>query len=394
MEFSDLIKTSLSLTQSVKGMKERQPIKDIEQYFAKTPRIKILRGLRGVGKTTLLLQLLNKTKGIYFSADWPTITADGIFNTGKTAIESGYKNLFIDEVHTYPNWQNDVKTLHDQFPDSHFFCSGSAAVAFFPDRRQKIFEIDPMDFGEFLEVGYGMKLHPSKNLWINESKSVSFIAEYYPDIEEKYAKYLKCGGFPTSFTMETPDALNSIYYSIHKSIRQDSVSFLKMSREKVFAMEKLAILIATSNPGELSITSLSNNLNVSKTTIYEIIDGLTRMKIMEIIRPHTTGAKLVRSEPKLLFTHPNIRMAICYMLKKEWPIGSVREESALFALRKKGWSVNTIKGEKTSPDYRLQKDKNVFVVEIGGPSKTKVQLKGYKNTILVKDDQIKVLLLN
>jgi predicted AAA+ superfamily ATPase len=374
-------------------MKKRKAVYEIRNYLTKEPRIKILRGLRGVGKTTMMLQTLKKTKGIYFSADWPTITNEGIYEIGKKALEAGYTHLFIDEVHTYPGWQDEIKALHDQFTKAHFFCSGSAAVAFIPDRRQKIFEIDPMSFGEYLEVGYGMKLEEEGGLWKDEQKSVVYVAKHYPEIEERFDRYLRFGGFPFSFNLEEADALSAIYYSTHKSIRQDSVSFLKMSREKVFAMEKLVILVATSNPGELSITSLSNNLDVSKSTIYEIIDALIRMKIIRLVRPYAKGSKLVRSEPKLLFVHPNIRSAICHMLKFEWSKGPIREEAALFGLDLREWKFYTIKGSKSSPDYRIVKGDEKYTLEIGGPSKGIRQLKGFEKPIIIKDDQLKVLLI-
>ena len=394
MELSELGKISISMAEAVRPLKERKIIRELEDSLSRHPRIKVLRGLRGVGKTTLMLQLLNKTpKGIYLSADWPIIEADGIYASGKAALEAGYTHLFIDEVHTYPKWEEEMKALHDQFTSAFFFCSGSAAVAFSPDRRQKIFDIDPMSFGEFLDVGFGMSVEAPEGAWKSEKESVAIVAKHYPAIEERFSAYMESGGFPFSFKMASHDALNSIFYSINKSIRQDSVSFLKLSSEKVFAMEKLVFFLATSPPGELSITSLSSSLGVSKTTVYEIIDALVRMKMMRLIRPHAKGSGLVRAEPKLLFTHPNIRAAVCHVLKKEWPKGSRREEAALFGLGLRGWSLHTIKGAKSSPDYQIERGAEMHTVEVGGPSKSFSQLRGFEKPILIKDDQLKVLLL-
>lgn len=388
-----MLKTSLSLCSSVRDFDERRAVSEIRSYLTKHPRIKVLRGLRGVGKTTIMLQILDKADGVYFSSDWPSIKSAGIYESGKRLIEAGYLNLFIDEVHQYPDWQNEIKALHDQYPECHLFCSGSAAVAFIPDRRQKLFDIPPLGFSEFLRLSEGIDVNSETELWLDESKSISLVSKYYPAIEEQFRRYLSFGAFPISNAMDESDALDAIYNSVNKSIKEDSISFLKLSRAKVFAMEKLLIMLATSPPGELSVTSLSGSLDASKTTMYELIDGLIRMDILRRVNPDAKGSRLVRGEPKLLFTHPNIRMAICHVLGKIYPKGSVREEIALFSLLQRGWSINTIKGRKTSPDYQVSLGKKKYVLEIGGSSKDRSQLKGFDHALIVRDDQLKVLSL-
>ena len=159
-------------------------------------------------------------------------------------------------------------------------------------------------------------------------------------------------------------------------------------------MEKLLYFVATSKPGELSVNSLSRNLAVSKPIIDEIIQALEQMKILRVLRPLATGARLVRGEPKILFAHPNLRFAICRTLGLEPEIGAVREELALFGFELLGYSVHTVKGYKKNPDYIIKKGLEETVVEIGGPNKDYGQIKDIPNALLLRERQLMALLLS
>lgn len=396
MEIEELRKIALSLLKNIDGFETRDIKSEIERSLDTGPRIKILRGFRGVGKTTLMLQLFNekKERSIYLSADWPFVTKTGLYETIRSLVEAGYTLLFIDEVHKSPNWRDEIKSIHDQFAQITLVCSGSAALAFTPDRREIVFDIEPMTLGEYLRLRYHVSTPASAETW-NKKEAIDVVAMLYPRIEGWFFEYVEYGGFPVSLipNYSSDDVMNAIYFAIMKSVREDSVSFLKLSNEKIFAMEKLLIFFATSSPGELSITSLSSSLRISKTVVYEIIDALINMKLLRLIRPSSSGAALVRGEPKLIFTHPNLRVAICKQLKESYNFGAVREELAVFGFVRKGWKINTIKGAKKSPDYILETGKQKLVVEIGGASKNRSQLAGFENIMLIKDEQIITLLL-
>jgi len=384
---------SLSLLNSVEKYRRRYVVERLLKSLKSQPRIKLLRGFRGVGKTTALLHAFGAVKesALYFSADHPIVKSSGIYNTGKEAIKNGFNILFIDEVHTYPEWRPEIKALHDEFPSLVIVASGSAPLALVPERREELICLHEMGIDEYAFLKNG-KIESANEEWADKELAMKFIAEHQ-EIANLFNSYYKTGGFPLSLDMEEDKALDAIYNSVRKSIREDAVFFLKMSKEKVFAMENLLNFLATSAPGELSITSLSSTLHISKTVVYEIIDALSAMEIIRIIRPYAGGAALVRGEPKLLFFHPNLRFSICRQLGKPTDIGSVREELAVFGLSERGWNEYTIKGEKKSPDYIIEKGKERLIVEIGGEKKTRIQLKGFEKGITINEYQLIPLLL-
>jgi len=390
-DVSELRLIALSLLSSVEKLRERQIVHHLLSSLSTKPRIKLLRGFRGVGKTTAMLQAFakNKDRALYFSADHPIVKASGLYRTGKAVINNGYSMLFIDEVHTFPEWRAEIKALHDEFPKAVIVASGSAPLALIPERREEVLPLHEMDFSEFALLKTGQEISAGEE-WRDEEKALEFIARS-PESTGLFTSYYRVGGFPFSLEMEEEKAMEGIYNSIRKSIREDAVFFLRMSKEKVFAMENLLNFLATSKPGELSITSLSSTLKVSKTIVYEIIDALSSMEIIRVIRPYASGAALIRAEPKLLFFHPNLRFAICRQLGKKPEIGAVREELAVFGFEERGWKVYTIKGSKKSPDYMVERGGERLVVEIGGERKKGAQLKGFNKGLLIRDHQLLIL---
>lgn len=390
MNLEEIKKTAIRLGENVKQLRPRYAFSQLDARIFKEPRIKLLKGFRGSGKTTLLLQLFNKYKerAVYFSVDSPAIVGESLYKLIKEFVFNGYDLILIDEVHKYPHWRRDVKAIYDEFPNVTLVCSGSAPLAFVPERREEAISLEPMSFKEFLDLKYGKKIE--SNEWLDPEKSMEIVASNSPFLEAKFNEYLQVGGYPICLSYDMESSKKALYASIRKSIYEDTTSILKMSGEKAYALDRILIFLATSEPGELSINTLATITELSKSVIYELLDALEKMEIIRILRPYGRGAKLVRGSVKILFHHPNLRYAICNELSIAPSIGALREELAVFSLFSRGYKVYTIKGRRKSPDYYVE---GIGVVEIGGKGKSRKQLKEHEKGIVVKPDQLITLAL-
>jgi len=394
---NQIIKNANRKAQAVIGLKERFIVDTIKKriHFHE-PRIILLKGLRGVGKTTVLLQLFNSmNNSIYFSADHPIIKEFGLFEVCKRLIEKGgYKILLIDEVHKPLHWWEDLKVISDEYPKVKMILSGSSSIALhILERRAITLTLSPMSISEYLYLSTG-KMITAKNEWKDWRHSAKFVA--INNIESEYWKYLKFGGFPTVFKMKEYDFYETVYSSMLKSIREDSVTYLTLSHKKINAMEKLVNIVALSKPGEFSYTSIANKTGIGKSTVYEIVDVLIKLDLMIFLRPYSTSTAMLRAEPKLLFSHPNLRYAVCNKMGIEPNLGAVREEYAVYNFKRLGYNLFTIKGMVKSPDYIVKKGKEFILIEIGGKSKTNKQLKEIrkikiKEKIVLKDENLATL---
>ena len=97
-------------------------------------RLTGLVGPRGVGKTTLMLQYIKEylyqdRRTFYFSADAVYFNQATLFEFIDHLYKiEGYKNFFIDEIHQYKNWNQELKNIYDSFPDVKVVFSGSSML--------------------------------------------------------------------------------------------------------------------------------------------------------------------------------------------------------------------------------------------------------------------------
>ncbi len=376
---------SRELAERVRELPRRYFLNKVE--VGKEPRIKVLRGFRGLGKTTALLQLMNEN-AMYISMDHALVKEYPLYDTGETLIRSGFKTLLIDEIQHYPNWKQHTKSLYDSFPDVTIILSGSAPLAFEPERRYEIIEVEPLSLSEFASLN-GESIEKT-DAWQDIDSAINFAVKH-KELHSYYAKYLDGGAFPLFFS-HGEKTLKTVYSSIEKSIKEDAIFFGKVDAESIVAMEKLLLFLASASLGEVNMNSLSNTLDITKYKVYEIVKLLEGMRILRLVRPYGKGAKLVRGDPKLIFYHPVMRSAVCNELRIEPDKGAIREELAVFCFASREWNVNTIKGMKRQPDYVIEKGSERIIVEIGGPSKKRTQLKEFsEKTIVITDQQLMAL---
>jgi hypothetical protein len=315
------------------------------------PRIIVMPGLRGTGKTTLLAQLflslpiLNITK-LYLSVE----EAIKRFDVNLWDIIENYEELigkhieefdeplilFFDEIHYDEKWAIFLKTIYDKSKNVMVFCTGSAALLLREQinadvaRRVFFVDIDPVSFSEYILFKY-------KKSFINESsefiKNAILFSDTAKDVFEKLQKeekiikkywlgidkfeiqnYVKFGTFP--FTLKSENevlAITFISQIINKVIYTDIAQFYKFEIETLNRIEKLLYLI--SDTLGVSAIKLSETLQIKPDTLHLMIKSLESSGLICRIPPYGAHFKQVKKPSKYLFATPSLRFS--YLFSKE-----------------------------------------------------------------------------
>ena len=106
-------------------------VRDLYDQISWNARLICIKGARGVGKTTMMLQRIKLTfpdpsKALYVSLDDIWFAGHTLIELGEKAEADGITHLFIDEVHRLPGWERQLKNLYDFFPDIHVVFTGSS----------------------------------------------------------------------------------------------------------------------------------------------------------------------------------------------------------------------------------------------------------------------------
>ncbi len=352
-----------------------------------SPRLFALVGPRGVGKTTLLLQnykehFKSPEECLYLSADNVRVAALGLYNTAVEFFKYGGKVLIVDEVHKYPDWTKEIKSIYDSFPRSKIVLSGSSRLSIIKgkgdlSRRILFYELKGLSFREFLELETKAK-YPALSLNEILKDHVRIAGAICGKIRVlKYFKeYLRNGYYP--FFLEGKEhyeeRLNNVF---EKTLYEDIPTLFGLKASSVPALKKLVYLVATSPPFTPNIEKISSQIGISREYVYHYIDFLEKAGIFSLVYPDKGGFKLIRKAHKIYPENPNLFNAI--IGKEGWK----EEEGAV----REAFFVNQLKGIKkifTSDRGDFLVDEK-YIFEIGGKNKDFSQIGTGKNAFIAAD---------
>ncbi len=348
-------------------------------------RLISIKGSRGIGKTTLLLQYIKKSYGesadaLYISLDDPYFFNTSLIEFADEFVSKGGKHLFIDEVHKYPNWAIDIKKIYDYNPSLRVVFTGSSLLEILNSkadlsRRVLSFTMQGLSFREFLEYKYNFKFDKvSLNDIIINHENLAF------DISKKikplqyFKEYIQRGYFPF---LQNNDIL---YYKqlseiINMIIEMELPSLKRIDVSKIPKVKQLLSIISQSVPFKPNITTLASKISISRNSLLEYIYALVDANILMSIHKHSFGVSLLQKPEKLYIENANYMYSL---LSTDPDIGNLRETFFLNQLTQ-----NHI---VTYPKYGDFMVDEKYLFEIGGKSKNYKQIAGIENSYIVADD--------
>ena len=114
-------------------------------------------GARGVGKTTMLLQLAKKStkQVLYVALDDSFFSGNTLYSLAEDFQKTGGKILYLDEVHKYPNWSREIKLIYDDFANLQVVFTSSSILDIYRgesdlSRRAISYHLNALSFREYL----------------------------------------------------------------------------------------------------------------------------------------------------------------------------------------------------------------------------------------------------
>jgi len=361
-----------------------------DKFDVKRNRLIGLIGARGVGKTTLLLQTivtkLDKNECFYVSLDNIYFASNTLVElVEKLYEEENIKTYFLDEVHKYKNWNQEIKNIYDSFPDILIIFSGSSSLdikkgIYDLSRRSIIYKLSGLSFREYLnfKLGTDFKKLEFEQI-IADHKNFCLEISKVPCIKKHFKIYLNEGYYPFVFEGKEffIEKLNNV---IEKIIHEDISNYYDLKTQNLYIFKRILNYLASIPPGEVNINNLSNNLDIDNKTTKYYLNILQDTGLVRLLQINKKGSKQLRSPQKIYLDNPNIYSSISSQSGLPDNIGTKREIFFINACENSG---NKVLYSKEIGDFFV----NNRYFEVGGKSKSKRQIKtSIDNSFLVKDD--------
>jgi hypothetical protein len=294
-----------------------KPMKrDLYTQLLGKPRMQLIYGLRGGGKTTLLFQRYadyEKGKRIYITGDEIEILNFkllDLFGNLKYVMDLKGAGVFLDEITKIKDWKDEMKILYDNYPELNIYASGSSAIEINESksvlaRRAKYHHLLPMSFREFMKIVHGMEINKF-NLFSEDVYTEAIRFDIY--FKEKVGKN------PSEFVEEyinksQPFMLESdkdmLMDLMDKIIYEDIAKVYNFDRDVLNKFHRLLLILSMSE--KTSYENLSKDLGVSKGLIGDMLRALISGSVIKAVLPYGAGRAVGRKTWRYFFLVPAIR---------------------------------------------------------------------------------------
>lgn len=376
-----LIKRHQALISNISMSFQRRAIKTLPW----NQRLLGIKGSRGVGKTTLLLQYIkkhygNSSEALYITLDDIYFYDNRLLDLADTFAAKGGKHLFIDEVHKYENWANEIKNIYDYHPDLKIVFTGSSLLEIISSkadlsRRAIVHKLPGLSFREFLFFRHNIYFEPIEfnELIANHTQVALQISESAKPLQY-FDEYLKVGYFP--FYEGDKDIYYHRLQEITNMIIEIELPLLRRTGiSNISKVKQLLYIISRSTPFKPNISALAQKTKISRNSLLEYFHHLNDANIINAIQEEVYGVSLLQKPDKVYLENTNY----AYALNQENPDkGSLRETFFLNQLSAQHKVTCPEKG-----DFLVDEK---YLFEVGGKTKSRKQIAGVENSFVAADD--------
>jgi predicted AAA+ superfamily ATPase len=381
MDFEVLKERSARKVGKIDTRLVRSIMQDIEWNW----RLIGIKGARGIGKTTLLLQRLKLLNlpvedAMYASCDDIWFSEHRLVGLADAFSKRGGKYLFLDEVHKYPNWSQELKNIYDDFPELKIVFTGSSLLEILNaradlSRRAITYNMQGLSLREYLtiETQQQIPLFKLDEILNNHTEIAKSLVESFRPIRY-FGEYLLRGYYPFYreseglYYQRIEEVINLMLYIELPLLRKIDMSY-------VFKIKQLLQIIAEASPFVPNVSKLSERIGVNRNTFISYLYYLHESGITHNLFKNVQGITRLQKPDKIYLENPNLHYTLGLSVPNK---GHVRECFFLNQL--------TYKHQVEYVDAGDFKIDGTYTFELGGKSKNPAQLRKTKNSFVVADE--------
>jgi len=344
-----------------------------------------IKGPRGVGKTTLLLQYIKKNLPIdhstlYVSLDNIWFAQNNLVDLVDDFAKRGGKYLFLDEVHKYPNWSIEIKNIYDDFPELKVVFIGSSMLEILNasadlSRRAVIYHMQGLSFREYLAIKTGQEfaVYSLEEIIANH---ISISREILQKVKPlaHFGSYLNHGYFP--FFQEVPTLYHQRLEEVVNMTLEIELPLLRsVDISYVPRLKHLLHIISESVPFIPNVTKLAERIGINRNTLVSYLFFLQEAHLTKNLYKDIKGITQMQKPEKIYLENTNFQFAFT---PKNADLANLRETFFINQLS----NSHTVEYVKDG-DFRID---GKYIFEVGGKNKSSEQIQGVKNSFIAADD--------
>ena len=282
-----------------------------------------IKGTRGVGKTTFLLQYAKEKFGTDHSCLF--INMNNFYFSKYTLVEfaaefvkRGGKVLLIDQVFKYPEWSHDLRTCYEMFPTLKIIFTGSSVMRLKEENPElsgivKVYYLRGFSFREYLNLQSGncFRAYTLQEILENHEQIAKTILRNVKPLDY-FQDYLHHGFYP--FFLEKRNFSENLLKTMNMMIEVDILLIKQIELKYLSKIKKLLYLLAVDGPVAPNVSQLATEIQTSRATVMNYIKYLADARLINMVYPK--GEEFPKKPSKLMMHNTNLMYSI-YPVKVE-----------------------------------------------------------------------------
>ena len=276
-----------------------------------------IKGTRGVGKTTFLLQYAKEKFGtdrsclfinmnnFYFSK-YTLVDFAGEF------VKRGGKVLLIDQVFKYPEWSHDLRACYEKFPGLKIVFTGSSVMRLKEENPElsgivKVYYLRGFSFREFLNLqsGNNFRAYTLQEILENHEQIAKTILRNVKPLDF-FQDYLHHGFYP--FFLEKRNFSENLLKTMNMMIEVDILLIKQIELKYLSKIKKLLYMLAVDGPVAPNVSQLAAEIQTSRATVMNYIKYLADARLINMVYPK--GEEFPKKPSKLMMHNTNLMYSI------------------------------------------------------------------------------------
>lgn len=252
-----------------------------------------IKGCRGVGKTTFLLQYAKDHFGpddrscLYINFNNFYFTQHTLVELAGEFFNNGGKTLLLDQTFKYENWSKELRECYDRYPELKIVFSGSSVMRLKeenPDLQDVVasYNLRGFSFREFLnlQTGQNFKHYTLEEIIQNHIAISQEISSAVHPLDY-FADYLHHGFYP--FFLENRNYSENLLKTINMMLEVDILLIKQIDLKYLSKIRKLLYILMNSSPAGPNVSQLSVEIETSRATIMNYIKYLQDARLLNLL---------------------------------------------------------------------------------------------------------------
>ena len=276
-----------------------------------------IKGTRGVGKTTFLLQYAKEKFGndrscLFINMNNFYFSGHSIVDFANEFQKRGGKVLLIDQVFKHPEWSRELRMCYDRFPNLKIVFTGSSVMRLKEENLElrdiaKSYNLRGFSFREFLNLQTGMKFRAyslEEILSTHEQIAKGVLSKVRP--LDYFQDYLHHGFYP--FFLENRNFTENLLKTMNMTTEVDILLIKQIELKYLTKIKRLFYQLAVEGAKAPNVSQLAEEINTSRATVMNYIKYLADARLINMIYP--TGQEFPKKPSKVMMHNSNLMYAI------------------------------------------------------------------------------------